>query len=301
MHFCRFDLINASLNDESMPLEKNISIVCNNLAGGGRAVALGKRIGVELQNRNINHSLYIEDWPEDFNRFTDVWVVGGDGTLNYFINKYPGIRLPLVIFNGGTGNDVHWLLYKNKNFEEQLQIALTATPRPVDGGRCNEKYFLNGVGIGFEGAVAKTLTGKKKTRKGKAAFMGTILQKVFFYSSKKYKTISDEYTAEGQQLLISVMNGHRAGGGFHIAPSSAIDDGLLDVIMVDKLHPFLRLRWLPVIEKGKHLGLPFIKFFRTKKLVIISEQPMDTHLDGEYYSAKRVAIEILPSKYLFRY
>ena len=281
--------------------ERNISIACNDLAGGGRAVALGKRIAGELQNRNINHTIYIEDWPDNFKQFTDVWIVGGDGTLNYFINKYPGIRLPLVIFNGGTENDVYSLLYKTKSFDEQLQVALTATPRAIDAGKCNEKYFINGVGIGFEGAVAKSLTGKRKTRPGKAAFIGTILQKVFFYSSKKYKTISEECNTEDQQLLISVMNGHRAGGGFHIAPSSAIDDGLLDVIIVKKLHPLLRLRWLPVIEKGKHLDLPFIKFFRTRRLIITSEQPMDAHLDGEYYSVKRLEIQILPSKYLFRY
>ena len=281
--------------------EKNISIVCNPLAGGGRAVTLGKKIAGELQSRSIKHSLHVEEWPENFNSFTDVWIIGGDGTLNYFFNKYPGVRLPLVVFNGGTGNDVHSLLYKNKTFEEQLEIALTANPRFIDAGRCNEKYFMNGVGIGFEGSVAKSLTGKKKTKTGKAAFMSTILRKIFFYRSKKYKTISDEYKVECQSLLISVMNGHRAGGGFHIAPSSVIDDGLLDVVIVEKLHPFLRFRWLPVIEKGKHLGLPFIKHFRTKKLIITSEQPMDTHLDGEYYSAKRLEIEVLPAKYLFRY
>ena len=284
-----------------MPVEKNISIVCNQLAGGGRAVALGKKIAGELQNRSISATLYVEEWPDDFNQFTDVWIIGGDGTLNYFFNQYPGIRLPLVVFKGGTGNDVHSLLYKNKNFEEQLEVALAASPKPVDAGKCNDKYFINGVGIGFEGAVAKSLTGKKKTKPGKAAFMGTILQKVFFYSSKKYKTFSDEYKAESESLLISVMNGHRAGGGFHIAPASAINDGLLDVVIVDKLHPLQRLRWLPVIEKGKHLGLSFIKHVRTKKIVITSEKPMDAHLDGEYYSAKRLEIEMLPGKYLFRY
>ena len=284
-----------------MSAERNISIVCNRLAGGGRAVALAKKIAGELQTRIISYALYMEDWPPNFNQFTDVWIIGGDGTLNYFFNKYPGIPLPLVVFNGGTGNDVHSVLYKNKSFDEQLAIALTATPKPVDAGRCNEKYFINGVGIGFEGAVAKSLTGKKKTKPGKAAFMGTILQKVFFYSSKKYKTVSEECRVEDHYLLISVMNGHRAGGGFHIAPASAIDDGLLDVVMVEKLHPFQRLRWMPVIEKGKHLDLSFIKHFRTKKLVITSEKPMDTHLDGEYYSAKRLEIEMLPGKYLFRY
>ena len=284
-----------------MPVERNISIVCNRLAGGGRSVALAKKIAGELQNRKIIHTLYIEEWPANFNQFTDVWIIGGDGTLNYFFNKYPGIPSPLVVFNGGTGNDVHSLLYKNKSFDEQLEIALTANPKPVDAGSCNEKYFINGVGIGFEGAVAKSLTGKKKTKPGKAAFMGTILQKVFFYSSKKYKTVSEECKDEDHYLLISVMNGHRAGGGFHIAPSSEIDDGFLDVVMVKKLHPFQRLRWLPVIEKGKHLDLSFIKHFRTKKLIITSEEPMDIHLDGEYYSAKRLEIGMLPGKYLFRY
>jgi diacylglycerol kinase (ATP) len=284
-----------------MPPGKKIAIACNKLAGNGRAIAIAKRLVVELSNRSIGHNLYTDDWPGDLTSFTDVWIVGGDGTLNYFFNKYPGIRSPLVVFNGGTGNDVHSLLYKEMSFEEQLEIALTATPKPIDAGKCNEKYFLNGIGIGFEGAVAKSLTNKKKTKTGKAAFMGAILQKVFFYSSKKYKAVANEYAMEGQRLLISVMNGHRAGGGFHIAPGSAIDDGLLDVVIVDKLNPLRRLRWLPVIEKGKHLELPFIKHFRTKKLVVTSEELMDTHLDGEYYSAKRLEIEMLPAKYLFRF
>ena len=97
------------------------------------------------------------------------------------------------------------------------------------------------------------------------------------------------------------MNGHRAGGGFHVAPNSSIVDGLLDVVMVDKLAPLLRLRWLPVIEKGKHLHLPFIKYFRTTKIVITSPVPIQAHLDGEYYEANRLEIEMLPGKYLFRY
>jgi diacylglycerol kinase (ATP) len=284
-----------------MPPGKNIAIVCNSLAGSGRAVDLAKRVASELHGKKISYSLFIAEWPPAFNRFTDVWIVGGDGTINFFFNKYPGIKLPLVVFNGGTGNDVHAVLYKNKTFEEQLSVALTGIPKSIDAGKCNEKYFLNGVGIGFEGAVAKSLTGKKKKRSGKAAFMGTILRKVFFYTSKKYKAAAHEYNMEGDRLLISVMNGHRAGGGFHIAPSSMIDDGLLDVVIVDKLNPLRRLRWLPVIEKGKHLGLPFIKHFRTKRLIVTSEEPMDTHLDGEYYSAKRLEIELLPGQYLFRY
>ena len=280
---------------------KNIAIVCNKFAGNGRSVPIAQRIVDDLQKRNTSATLFNTDWPHDLLAFTDVWIIGGDGTLNYFFNRYPGINVPLVVFNGGTGNDVYSLLYKNISFEEQMEIALNGTAKPIDAGKCNEKYFLNGVGIGFEGAVAKSLTNKKKTKKGKAAFMGAIVQNIFFYSSKKYDVVSNEYKVNGEKLLISVMNGHRAGGGFHIAPESAIDDGLLDIIIVEKLNPFRRLRWLPVIEKGKHIGLPFVKHFRTQKLIVTSPVAMDTHLDGEYYSAKRLEIEILPAKYLFRF
>jgi diacylglycerol kinase family enzyme len=283
-----------------MIAERNIAVLCNPQAGAGRAIAHADRIAAELKRMEVQHVLFQNYWPDGFGSFSEVWISGGDGTLNFFINKYPAIKLPLVIFKGGTGNDVHSILYGKKDFEEQLLIALHAEPKPVDAGRCNEKYFINGVGIGFEGAVAKSLTGKKK-KPGKAGFMGAIMQKVFFYRSKKYRIISDECNADGYRLLVSVMNGHRAGGGFHIAPSSAINDGLLDVVMVNRLHPFFRLRWLPVIEKGEHLGLPFIKHFRTKKLVVSSEVIIQSHLDGEYYEAKRLEIEMLPSKYLFRY
>jgi diacylglycerol kinase (ATP) len=263
-----------------MITEKNIAIACNPLAGAGRSVPLAEQIAAEIYTRGISRTLFLNNWPENFNSFTEVWIVGGDGTLNYFFNKYPGIKLPLAVFNGGTGNDVHSLLYKNKTFEEQLQTVLTTDAKPIDAGRCNEKYFLNGVGIGFEGAI---------------------LRNIFFYTSKKYKTVTEEYKGDSRNLLISVMNGHRAGGGFHIAPSSAIDDGLLDVVMVDKLHPFQRLRWMPVIEKGAHLGLPFIKYFKTEKIVITSDTMIDAHLDGEYYAARRLEIEILPGKYFFRF
>lgn len=94
------------------------------------------------------------------------------------------------------------------------------------------------------------------------------------------------------------MNGQRAGGGFHIAPLAAIDDGNLEIIMIDKLNPLFRLRWLPVIEKGNHLQLSIVEYSKTKHIIIECEFPIEAHLDGEYYKAKKLEIEILPAKYL---
>ncbi|MEQ1678839.1 MAG: diacylglycerol kinase family protein, partial [Chitinophagaceae bacterium] len=280
---------------------KNIAIVCNPLAGAGRAVALAGKIRSVLSDKQISYSLFKETWPPDFNGFTDVWIVGGDGTLNYFVNQYPDINQPLVIFNGGTGNDFHWLLYGNNSFEEQIQLTLSAIPKPIDLGRCNEKFFINGIGIGFEGEVAKSLTGKKK-KAGKASFMAMILRKIFSYRSKIYRVITDtKPVASKKYMIIDISNGSRAGGGFHIAPQAKADDGLFDIVLIDALRPLNRLRWLPVIEKGKHLGLPFIHHFRAKKISIESEDIIQFHLDGEYDAVKKLEVDLMPGKLLFRY
>ena len=280
---------------------KNIAIVCNALAGAGRAVALAQNISMELSGRQIDHSFFNDKWPVNFNGYTDIWIVGGDGTLNYFFNLYTDFSLPIVIYNGGTGNDFHWVLYGKMSFDEQLLLALSAAPKPIDLGKCNDKFFINGVGIGFEGEVSRSLTGKKKNP-GKASFMAMVLQKIFSYRSATYTIeMNDTKIADKKFLMIDVSNGSRAGGGFHIAPDARADDGLFDVVLINSLYPLQRLRWLPVIEKGKHLELPFIHHSRTKKIVVESKEPVLFHLDGEYYKEDKLEIEILPGKLLFRY
>lgn len=277
-----------------MSSAKNIAILTNALAGSGRALALTQKLSDHLRKKNISFTVFDKDWPP-LDEYSEAWIVGGDGTVNFFVNRFPNASIPLVIFNGGTGNDVHWLLYGDMSLEEQFIKIETAEATPVDLGSCNDRYFLNGVGIGFEGAVAKDLAGKKK-RPGKASFLIAILKRLFFYSSKDYTIRSAEINAKGNYLFIDVANGQRAGGGFHIAPLSAIDDGWLDLVMVNKLHPLWRLRYLPVIEKGKHLALDFVQHHKTTKLLIESDTDMLAHLDGELYIAKSMEIGILKGR-----
>lgn len=279
---------------------KNIAIVCNSLAGVGKAIPLAEKLSGELKQKKISHGLIIDNWPGSFDEFTEVWIVGGDGTLNYFINHYLDIQLPIVIFNGGTGNDFHWLLYGDKSFDGQLNIALNEIAKPIDVGKCNDRYFLNDVGIGFEGAVAKALTGKKK-HLGKTSFLVTILKKIFSYRSQEYKIESAEINLKGRKLLVDINNGCRAGGGFHVAPEARADDGLFDVVLAKPLSPLKRLIYLPQIEKGKHLGKEYIQHFQTKRITIESDSMMQYHLDGEYYEDKRLEIEMMQGKLLFRH
>ena len=276
-----------------------IAIATNTLAGSGKAVKLAARLHDLLAGRQIESQVFIEtEWDDRMYSFDQVWITGGDGTINYFINRYNDINTPLCIFNGGTGNDFYALLYGKTTVEQQINKVLSAAPRPIDAGKCNNLYFLNGVGIGFEGAVAKSLIGKNKWG-GKTFFMISILKHILFYKEREYTIRSEEKTKSGKFLMISIANGTRYGGGFYVAPLAKPDDGLLDVNLVSPLAALKRLRYLPVIEKGKHLSLPFIDYYNSKQITITSNIPIQAHVDGEYLEADELQIEILPSQFNF--
>ncbi len=279
---------------------QNIALLCNAFAGSGKSVAVANIITNELSQLGVPHNLFMEQWPDDLGGFTDVFIVGGDGTLNYFLNRYTDNKLPLVIFKGGTGNDFHWLLYGNITLGAQIKLVLDGKPKPVDMGKCNNRHFINAVGIGFEGAVARALSSRKKLP-GKTSYLLTILQKIFTYRSKYFRIASNGQHISGRKLLVDISNGRRSGGGFHIAPAASADDGLLDVVIAEALHPIMRLRYLPVIEKGKHLALPIIRHFTTREISVESNDLLQYHLDGEYFEATHLHIELLVAALLFKY
>lgn len=277
-----------------------IALITNTLAGNGRAIELAYQIQSILKKRGIEYRIFKEhDWNDEVYHFDQAWIVGGDGTVNYFVNQYHDIKKPLCIFNGGTGNDFYALLYGNMPLENQISKALNSKPKSIDAGKCNDRYFLNGVGLGFEGAVAKSMTGTKKFH-GKISFMLHILKHIFSYRESAYAIKTEGKESIQTCLMISIANGKRYAGGFYVAPLADPQDGLFEVIMVNKLPVFNRLRYLPVIEKGKHLSLPFITYFQTKKIVISStDSIIQAHLDGEYLEAKELVIELLPAHFNF--
>lgn len=278
-----------------------IALVTNTLAGGGKAVVLSKKIQGLLAARKIQSEIFREhEWDSRVFDADQAWIIGGDGTVNYFVNQFHDFKKPLCIFSGGTGNDFHALLYGNLTLERQLEHVLNGQPKPIDAGKCNERYFLNGVGIGFEGAVAKSLIGKRKVA-GKTSFMLSILKNIFRYKEQVYSIHTGERTFENTFLMISIANGTRYAGGFYVAPLAKPDDGLLDANFVKKLSILQRLRFLPVIEKGKHLQSPFIEYFKTKKIFISSDQIIQAHLDGEYLESNELTIEVLPGQFDFIY
>jgi diacylglycerol kinase (ATP) len=280
--------------------EKHIAIVCNPTRENEKALRITNNIMLLLKGMDIRHSLFVDPWPRALEDFTEVWIVGGDGTVNWFINQYPQMQLPLSVFAGGSGNDFHWMIYGDMETEQQVEKVLEAQPRKIDAGICNERLFLNGVGIGFDGAIVKDLVGKKKLA-GKASYLLSVMKHIIGYHEKQCTIELPAETLAQDCMMISVANARRYGGAFQVAPQASLTDELLDVNIVGRISPFNRMRYLPVIEKGEHLNLSFVQYRQAPHLKISAPEKLHAHIDGEYFFESSFELSILPSRFSFLY
>ena len=101
--------------------------------------------------------------------------------------------------------------------------------------------------------------------------------------------------------MINIANGRRFGGGFTVNPAGIINDKLLDVSIIGRVHPLMRIRFLSAIEKGTHIKLPMVTYLKTASIHIKAGGIIPAHADGEYFDASEFVIECLPSRFSFLY
>ncbi|RYF85935.1 MAG: hypothetical protein EON98_05200 [Chitinophagaceae bacterium] len=281
-----------------MNIPRNIALLINPLHQ--KALSVGNEIAMLLREKEIEHSIFTTTWPTDFVDFTEAWIAGGDGTLNYFINHYPQFDLPMAVFKGGTGNDFQWMLYGEISVSEQVERVLSATPKRVDAGYCNNHLFLNGVGIGFDGKVVQDMLGTKSWS-DKLSYYKVVMKNIFFFKEFLCAVSNESFNWGKKCLMLSVANGRRYGGGFHVNPEGLINDHLLDVNIIGHIAPVMRFRYLPLIENGTHGNLPMVTYLKTGSIHIKAGNIIPAHADGEYFDASEFVIECLPGRFSFLY
>ncbi|HEY8687915.1 MAG TPA: YegS/Rv2252/BmrU family lipid kinase [Chitinophagaceae bacterium] len=283
-----------------METGQTILLLINPLANKKKIEKIRSQVSNVLSQRKIDFISFTELWPEEINFYKEVWLVGGDGTVNYFLNFYKNIEIPIVIFKGGTGNDFATRLYGKMSTDEQINKVLVANPQNIDAAECNGRKFINGVGIGFDGEVLRSMKAIRLLG-GHLGYLWIVLRKIFSFKEGFYQIQFDGNNISEKYLLVMITNSTTTGGGFIVSPEAKIDDGKLNMILCKPLPVLKRLKYLPVIEKGKHLDKDFILHKEISEIKIVCEKETLAQIDGELFSAKTFEIKILPKHYLFKY
>lgn len=271
----------------------------NPLAGKRASNRILNLIVSRLKESGINFILYNQNWPGDYSGFTEIWLVGGDGTLNYFINHFEFI-IPLALFKGGTGNDFAWKLYGDISTNDQIDLVLQAKAKPVDAGICNGLYFLNTVGIGFDGKVLGLMNTIRYLGSMPGYYLA-VFKTILTYREPLFQITGEYLQMTGKLLLCVVSNAPRTGGGFLLSPQADPVDGLLNLLLCKPLRLFQRLKLLSRVKKGQHINLPVIDHSLIEKISIHCGTSLPAQMDGELIQAPTFNIGIARNKFRFLY
>jgi len=282
-----------------------IKFILNPAAINGRAETIfWPRVEKFFQERNIAYEMEKTHEAGHATRiskraveqgFETIVAVGGDGTANEVMNGIVGSQVAFGIIPCGVGNDfVKMLGLSINNLEAACQVVADGFTKKIDIGIINGKYFLNMVGIGFDGEVAERKAKTPKYIHGFYAYLIQILPVLFFYQPKRVKMKMGGVSLEADILLLTIGNGRYSGGGFKLTPQAELDDGLLDICLSKYPGRWSVLWSIPKVPKGEHVNLPFATMFRATEISVSSETPLAAHIDGEVVKETEYNIKLLP-------
>jgi YegS/Rv2252/BmrU family lipid kinase len=295
-------------------------IILNPIAGKGKAITQYPIIEGFLKKNNQNYEIikttgtgHALEIAKTYPLAGDTAVVaaGGDGTCNEVANglltrKDKPAQPPLFgILPIGRGNDFSSSAGVPVEIEKALEMLIGRKIRPLDAGFVkggffpDGRYFVNGVGIGFDTKVGFEAAKMKHVHSGIAYALGAIITLVKFEKPPILEVTYGDTTVTHPSLIVSIMNGRRMGGSFFMGPNAKLDDGEMDVCIITKTKS--RARLINIIlhyPKGTQSECKETVMGRGKNIHIKAiEGGMAAHADGETVclDGKELTISTLPS------
>ncbi len=289
-----------------------MKILClyNPQAGGGKARKELEYVRKLFQKYQIEADIRVTQYPHHATQILQETVIagyqaivaaGGDGTffdvLNGYLKNHSQTHIPLGLIPVGTGNSLSRdIALDNNDLEDFIKIIHQLKTKAFDVAKVDTEaghfYFANMMGFGFTTDVTLTAI-KLKWLKNFAYTLGVL------FNTIKLKTYPLQITVNGQTQIvdntfITVSNSQYTGNDFHIAPKAKVDDGLLDIIIVNKVSRLNLLKTFPKIFDGSYIHSPYVTYIQTDQIKFSSPHIKFTAPDGEVLGQLPIEISVIP-------
>jgi YegS/Rv2252/BmrU family lipid kinase len=241
-------------------------IVLNPIAGNGKAIKYREKIREYLEKQGQNFEIVVTAGPGDALDIARrcppgdaVIAAGGDGTCNEVVNglltrKEPAPEPPVFgLLPIGRGNDFSCGAEIPADPEKALELLVRRKLRPLDAGFVrggffpDGRFFVNGLGIGFDTKVGFEAAKMKHIHSGISYALGAIITVAKYEPSPLMQVRYAGREMTFPAAIISIMNGRRMGGSFFMGPNALLDDGALDICTIRR--PKSRLRLISIVLK----------------------------------------------------
>ena len=262
---------------------------------------IGKQKRIEtLLKQNLNHDLFDYEvrYTEHIHHGTEiarkaamrgydcVVAVGGDGSVNDVVQGLRGSDTTLGIIPCGSGNGLAytlklpmqpWLAIRTLNQQHELTIDSIL----INGEEANgpEYVCVGAAGVGFDAHVSRLMQ-VAKTR-GLTGYTNIVLRAYNSYRESDYTLHLNGRTITRNAWIIALQNSDRIGYGMPVSPTARLDDGIIDISIVDKI-PIDHVAITAPLALTNHLQLSqHVEMFRTNEVTIEGNVDRWVDIDGE--------------------
>ena len=232
----------------------------------------------------------------------DIWVFGGDGTINEAVN---GLILPskvtLAVLPGGSGNDYVKGLGLPKDPIACAKMLLAAEEkREYDLGSVETfetrgtVRFAGSCGIGYDAKVCHEVDSSSlkpllnKLHLGKLAYLLVAFKQVFANPRFRATVVRDGISRTYDDVIfMCFMNSRYEGGGLKMAPNADPCDGKLSVVIAHGIRPLRVLTMLPKLVRGTHVKHSKVETFECSEIEVIADTRQYLHTDGDVQAQTR--------------
>ena len=292
-----------------------MKVIVNPAAARGQARQKAARILALLEEKGLDFDVKYTESPGEAAGlartaaeagYEMVVPLGWDGTSQEVLNglmqaRRTGPAGTLGVVPVGSGNDFAYGVGIPLDVETAVEHLAAGQTRVIDVGLVHvdgvpNRYFGNGVGIGFDAQVAVE-SSRVKMLHGFPMYFWALLKTLLLHYQIPTLTIDDGQRVHTQPaLLISISNGQRYAGGFLLTPRAQVDDGLFDICLADEMGRLKILGFLPKAMQGTHIYEPEVTMSQAQRVVVTSDDDLVAHVDGEILctAAHSLEIEIVP-------
>ena len=226
-----------------------------------------------------------------------VVAAGDDVMIGEIAQGLLGTKTALGIIPAGAVNGFARNLNLPLNQKQAISILQNPEFVAVDMGRIDKHYFLNVAGAGLTAEIAQRY--EKQILNGALSYYWSAMRQ-FLRSGSSPRKVTLQFDGkylERRPLMVCLANLPQFGNQAIIAPDASINDGMLNVCVLNNLPPWKALMNLPKLFNGTIDEMPEIEIFRAKRVILHREDEGVIHADGRlHYSDATITAEALPGK-----
>jgi len=294
-----------------LPCSTDVLLV-NPVAGAGRAARALPSLRKFAQEQNWNLEIVVTKSADDLAEKARcaaakgcrrLFILGGDGTFQVLLNavsNFPDVVLGIL--PAGGGNDLAAALGLPGDPLPAARLLLQGEPASMDAVRVRtsegrECVYVGGGGVGLDAEPVRHASNAFRNMPGRTRYLLSAIRALISFRPLGVHISlhpGDFSAVTSTALLTSIMNTPSYGAGLCLAPTAQIDDGVLEVVLLERLTISQILALLPSLWAKGELITNRVRRWHANYVRIDTDRPCSFQGDGEILGSTPVEISVVP-------